>query len=325
MEKAFSAAAKDLGDQIVSDIKDQFVSRLADLDWMDEEVKKLAADKVNAIIQKIGYPTKSPNITDPAALQEFYSGLVITDAFFNNTLSITRLGVNQSWSALGKPTDRDDWGMTAPTVNAYYNPPGNEIVFPAGIMQFPGFGAELPKYINYGAFGAVAGHELSHAFDNNGRHYDVHGNMSDWWTNSTVAAFEARAECFVGEYGNFTAAAAGPDGAALHVNGRATLGENIADAGGLSASYSAWLRRRQSYPDLDLPGLSDEFSQEQLFYVSYGNFWCSKYTQSALTRAIYTDEHAPAFARIEGAAMMNSRGFREAFDCPAKEPVCELW
>ncbi|KAH8907243.1 zincin [Coniochaeta sp. PMI_546] len=323
VEKAFSAAAKDLGDQIVSDIKEQFISRLADLDWMDDEVKKLAADKVNAIIQKIGYPTKSPNIMDPAALQEHYAGLTITDAFFNNSLSITSLTVNQSWSQLGKPTDKDSWGMTAPTVNAYYNPPGNEIVFPAGIMQFPGFGAELPKYINYGAFGAVAGHELSHAFDNNGRHYDVHGNMSDWWTNNTVAEFEKRAECFVKEYSNFTAA--GTNGTTLHVNGRATLGENIADAGGLSASYSAWVKRRQSYPDLDLPGLSDVFSQEQLFYMSYGNFWCSKYTQSALTRSIYTDEHSPAFARIEGTAMMNSRGFREAFNCPAKEPVCELW
>lgn len=260
---------------------------------------------------------------DPATLQEYYAGLIITDTFFNNSLSMDHLSVNQSWSQLGKPTDRDAFGMTAHTVNAYYNPPGNEIVFPAGIMQFPSFGAELPKYINYGAFGAVVGHELSHAFDNNGRHYDVHGNMTDWWTNSTVAAFEERAACFVEEYSNFTAP--GPNGATLHVNGRATLGENIADAGGLSASYSAWLKRRQSYPDLDLPGLSDVFSQEQLFYMSYGGFWCAKYTQSALARSIYTDEHSPAFARIEGAAMMNSRGFREAFNCPAKEPVCELW
>ncbi|KAB5582760.1 hypothetical protein GE09DRAFT_1076327 [Coniochaeta sp. 2T2.1] len=323
VEKAFSADAKDLGDTIVSDIKEQFISRLADLEWMDDEVKKLAADKVKAIIQKIGYPTNSPNITDAAALKEYYASLTITDSFFNNSLSINAMAVNQSWSQLGKPTDRGAWGMTAPTVNAYYNPPGNEIVFPAGIMQFPVFGAGLPKYINYGAFGAVAGHELSHAFDNNGRHYDVTGNMTDWWTNGTVAAFETRAECFVKEYGNFTAA--GPNGETLHVNGRATLGENIADAGGLSAAYSAWVKRRQSYPDLDLPGLSDDFSQEQLFYLSYGNFWCSKYTQSALTRAVYTDEHSPAFARIEGTAMMNSRGFREAFNCPVKEPVCELW
>lgn len=256
-------------------------------------------------------------------MKDYYAGLTIGDAYFNNTMAMWRWSVVQEFSRLGKQTDRDLWDMTASTVNAYYNPPGNEIVFPAAIMQFPAFGSELPKYVNYGAFGAVAGHELSHAFDNNGRHYDVHGNLSDWWTNHTNEGFESRAECFVKEYGNMTAV--GANGTVLHINGRATLGENIADAGGLSASFSAWQKRRQGYPDLDLPGLSDEFSQEQLFYISYGNFWCSKYTQSALTRSIFTDEHSPAFARIEGTAMMNSRGFREAFSCPNKEPVCELW
>lgn len=149
--------------------------------------------------------------------------------------------------------------MTAPTVNAYYNPAGNEIVFPAGIMQFPVFGSELPNYINYGAFGAVAGHELSHAFDNNGRHYDVHGNLTDWWTEHTVEGFETRAECFVDEYSNFTVA--GPNGTTLHVKGRQTLGENIADAGGLSAAFNVWKKRQQGSPNLDLPGL-DFFSQE---------------------------------------------------------------
>lgn len=322
VEKAFSAKAKDLGDQIVSDIKEQFISRIDSLDWMDKEVKKLASDKVNAIIQKIGYPTNSPNIMDPHGLKDYYAGLNITNVFFDNVMSISRWRVNQSWRQLGKPVDKNEWGMTAPTVNAYYDPAGNEIVFPAGIMQFPVFGSELPQYINYGAFGAVAGHELSHAFDNNGRHYDVNGNLTDWWTQHTVEEFEARAECFVKEYSNFTAI--GPNGATLHVNGRQTLGENIADAGGLSAAFSIWQKRRQEYPDLDLPGL-DFFSQEQLFYVSYGNFWCSKYSQQALARTIYTNVHSPNFARIEGAAMLNSRGFREAFNCPVKEPVCELW
>ncbi|KAK1772594.1 zincin [Phialemonium atrogriseum] len=322
VEAAFSAKAKDLGNQIVSDIKEQFTARIKTLDWMDDEVKKLAIDKVNAIVQKIGYPENSPNITDPAILRDYYAGLNIGDEYFANGLSVSRWSVNQSWSELGKPTDREQWGMTAPTVNAYYNPAGNEIVFPAGIMQFPVFGSELPNYINYGAFGAVAGHELSHAFDNNGRHYDVHGNLTDWWTEHTVEGFEARAECFVDEYSNFTVA--GPNGTTLHVKGRQTLGENIADAGGLSAAFNVWKKRQQGSPDLDLPGL-DFFSQEQLFYISYGNFWCSKYSEQALTRTIYTDEHSPNFARIQGAAMLNSRGFREAFNCPVKEPVCELW
>jgi endothelin-converting enzyme len=267
---------------------------------------------------------QSPNVTDPASLRDYYTGLSISDAYFDNSMSISRWAVNQSWSALGRPVDRNEWGMTPPTVNAYYNPAGNEIVFPAGIMQYPAFGGELPQYMNYGAFGAVAGHELSHAFDNNGKNYDPSGNFTDvpWWTNKTLQAFETRAECFVNEYSNFTAS--GVNGTTLHVNGRQTLGENIADAGGLSASFSAWQQRRQDYPDLDLPGL-DDFSQEQLFYISFGNFWCSKYTPNALTSRIRTDEHSPDWARIMGPAMMNSRGFRDAFSCPAKEPVCELW
>lgn len=141
----------------MSDIKEQFISKIDTLDWMDQEVKKLAVDKVNAIVQKIGYPTQSPNITDPASLRDYYAGLNITDAYFDNAMSISRWSVNQSWAALGKPVDRNKWGMTPPTVNAYYNPAGNEIVFPAGIMQFPAFGGQLPQFLNYGAFGSVAG------------------------------------------------------------------------------------------------------------------------------------------------------------------------
>lgn len=203
---------------------------------------------------------------DPPSLRDFYADLNISDTYFSNVLSASRSSVNESWDQLGKSTDRDQWGMTASTVNAYYNPAGNEIVFPAGIMQFPVFGSDLPNYMNYGAFGAVAGHELSHAFDNNGRHYDVHGNLTDWWTNNTVEGFEARAECFVDEYSNFTAA--GPNGTTLHVNGRLTLGENIADAGGLSASFNVWKKRQQESPDLHLPGL-DFFSLEvRIFQVN---------------------------------------------------------
>jgi endothelin-converting enzyme len=203
---------------------------------------------------------------DPTALRDYYSSLNISDKYFDNIVSVDRWSVEKSWNQLGKPTNRDEWGMTAPTVNAYYNPSGNEIVFPAGIMQFPVFGSDLPNYMNYGAFGAVAGHELSHAFDNNGRHYDVNGNLTDWWTNHTVEGFEDRAQCFVDEYSNFTVA--GPNGTTLHVNGKLTLGENIADAGGLSAAFDVWKRGQEETPDLHLPGL-DFFTQEvRIFNVN---------------------------------------------------------
>lgn len=186
--------------------------------------------------------------------------------------------------------------MTAPTVNAYYNPPGNEIVFPAGIMQSPAFyGPSAPLYLAYGAFGAVSGHELSHAFDSTGRHYDENGNYTDWWDPKTVKAFEERAQCFVDQYSKFPVQ--GPGDKVLHVNGRLTLGENIADAGGLTASFHAWKKHDEAKSDAHLPGLT-AFSKEQLFFISYGNWWCSKTTKEAAEKAIYSDPHAPKSARI---------------------------
>jgi endothelin-converting enzyme len=167
----------------------------------------------------------------------------------------------------------------------------------------------------------VSGHELSHAFDSTGRHYDQNGNYTDWWTEHTVENFKSRAECFVNQYSNFTVE--GADGKPLHVNGRLTLGENIADAGGVSAAFAAWKIRAAEKPNKDLPGLG-YFSQEQLFFVSYANWWCGASKKEAAINRIYTDPHAPKWARILG-TMANSRDFKESFQCKAKKPVCELW
>lgn len=326
------------GDQIVSDIKDTFIEKLKATTWMDKHVVNLAIDKVHKIVQKIGYPTKvrlaheklyyysnklqSPDIMDPSSLLNYYRSVDITSStFFKNALSMNRFGVAEEWSSLGKPVDRDQWGMTVPTVNAYYNPPGNEIVFPAGIMQFPVFDVEVPQYLSYGAFGSVSGHELSHAFDSTGRHYDQNGNYTDWWTNSTVAGFQDRADCFVEQYHNYSIP--GPDGKPLHVNGKLTLGENIADAGGITAAFAAWKKRQAQTPNKNLPGL-DFFTQDQLFFVSYANWWCGKSRKETAISRIYTDPHAPKWARILG-TMANSRDFKKSFNCPTKKPVCELW
>lgn len=322
VEKAFSAEAKDFGDTIITDIKTEFAKKLNAADWMDDDTTKKAVEKVHNIVQKIGYPTKSPDIMDPSTLENYYKSVNISsDTFFNNALAMRRFSVDDEWSALGKPVDRDQWGMTVPTVNAYYNPPGNEIVFPAGIMQFPVFDVNVPAYMSYGAFGSVAGHELSHAFDSTGRHYDQNGNYTDWWSDSTIKAFKEKTDCFVSQYGNFTVP--GPDDKPLHVNGRLTLGENIADAGGLSASFQAWKRRAAEKPNKDLPGLR-HFTQDQLFFVSYSNWWCGKTRKDTAINRIYTDPHAPKWARILG-TMANSREFRESFQCKTKEPTCQLW
>lgn len=325
VEKAFSAEAKDFGDQIVSDIKDMFIEKLKATTWMDPSVVDLGIEKVHKIVQKIGYPSKSPDIMDPKSLHNYYDSVKVSEStYFKNSLDMRRFEIARGWSSLGKPVDREEWGMTVPTVNAYYNPPGNEIVFPAGIMQFPVFDVAVPQYLSYGAFGAVSGHELSHAFDSTGRHYDQNGNYTDWWTPSTVAAFKERAQCFIDQYGNYSIP--GPDDKPLYVNGKLTLGENIADAGGLSASYAAWKRRQGESNDKNqnLPGLSEHFSQDQLFFVSYANWWCGKSTKETAISRLYTDPHAPKWARVLG-TMANSREFKKAFSCKEKEPVCELW
>ena len=186
--------------------------------------------------------------------------------------------------------------MTADTVNAYYNPPGNEIVFPAGIMQKPVFyDPSVPQYLSYGAFGAISGHELSHAFDSTGRHYDERGNYTDWWNNATVDAFIQKAQCFVEQYEEFTVP--NPHGEDLHVNGRLTLGENIADAGGLNAAFKAWKAKEKKQRGQLLPGLQ-EFSKEQLFFVNYANWWCGKARPERAVELVFRDAHAPAWARI---------------------------
>ncbi|KAM0275049.1 hypothetical protein ACHAQH_007610 [Verticillium albo-atrum] len=322
VEKAFSPEAKEFGDTIIKDIKSEFTNKLKATEWMDDETTGKAINKVHNIIQKIGYPTSSPDITNAKELRAYYDKVDVSASdFFANGLSVRAFDTAREWAALGKPVDRNEWGMSVPTVNAYYNPPGNEIVFPAGIMQFPVFDVDAPAYMSYGAFGSVAGHELSHAFDSTGRHYDENGNFTDWWTDDTVKAFKKRTECFVDQYANYTIE--GPDGKPLHVNGRLTLGENIADAGGLSASFQAWQRRAKEAPNKNLPGL-EHFTQEQLFFVTYSNWWCGKSRKDTAVNRIYTDPHAPKWARILG-TMANSREFRESFQCKVKEPTCELW
>ncbi len=329
VEVAFSAAAKDFGNQIISDIKKAYLEKFTGLTWMDDATKKVAIEKVNNIDQKVGYPAASPNIMDPEDLQKYYEPINITNSYFENAVSSDRFLDKRVWSSLGKPTDMKEWSMMASTVNAYYNPPHNEIVFPAAIMQLPLFSVDLPSYISYGAFGAVAGHELSHAFDNNGRHFDVRGRLNDWWTNETVAAFEKRTQCIVDEFNNFTVI--GKDGP-IHVKGRQTLGENIADSGGISAAWLAWKDRLAAAStgttgarvgELGLPGL-EHFTHEQLFFVSYGNAWCSKFRPAMMTSRVLGDVHSPDPIRALG-TVANSRGFREAFNCPVKEPTCELW
>jgi endothelin-converting enzyme len=275
------------------------------------------------IVQKVGYQTKSPDTVDPESVNKYYTALNITptSTHFQNGREYSRFNKDKSWKQLLKPVDRDDWSMTAPTVNAYYNPSGNEIVFPAGIMQLPVFQADLPEYANYGAFGAVAGHELSHAFDNHGSNFNERGILQNWWDNHTRSNFDKKTECFVDQYSKYTVL--GPGDEVLNVNGKLTLGENIADAGGLTASYRAWKLREKETPNPKLPGL-EHFTNDQMFFLGYSAWWCSKVRPAQRQSYIFTDVHSPADKRIIGTTA-NSEAFREAFNCPAKKATCELW
>jgi endothelin-converting enzyme len=188
-------------------------------------------------------------------------------------------------------------------------------------LQLPCFSPALPEYVSYGAFGSVAGHELTHGFDNSGSKYDETGTFVDWWDNSTLSNFRKRAQCFVDQYSKYTIS--GVDGAPVHINGKLTQGENIADAGGLASSFAAWQKREKENPGELLPGL-ERYSKEQMFYISYGNWRCGKIRAAQAVKSVYTDPHTPIGTREIG-ALANSRGFREAFNCPVKKPTCELW
>jgi endothelin-converting enzyme len=274
-------------------------------------------------MQKIGYSTKSPNDASPKDLADFYQNLTVTKSYWDNGISVLQFATDRSWRELLKPTDRFKWEMTATTVNAYYNPSFNEIVFPAGIMQPPIFSGELPEYTAYGGFGAIAGHELTHGFDDTGAKYDTEGRLKDWWDNSTVSNFESKTQCFAKQYGAYSIQ--GPDGDKIPLNGKLTLGENIADAGGLNAAFRAWKGRESvtGRPDAGLPGL-EEFSNEQLFFLAYANTWCDKTRPAALMGLVLQDPHSPSPWRIVGTTA-NSPDFKKAFSCPAKKANCDLW
>jgi len=330
----FAGDTKERADEFIASIKDAFVERLPELNWIDDETREKAIEKVDTLAQKVGYPTSSPNILSPVSLAEYYESLtVLADDHFGNQLSADKWAANQMWKKLGTRVDREQWFMNPQTVNAYYNPTTNEIAFPAGILQPPFFGSANPEYLNYGGIGVIVGHELTHGFDNNGRQYDARGKLTQWWSNDTVKNFESRAQCFIDQYSNFTVP--NPNGdEKVHVNGRLTLGENLADNGGLRESYMAWRKRfdedveEEKLNNVVLPGLED-LSREKLFFINFGRSWCNKIRPESSLERIRTDPHSPARWRVNG-AIQNSRLFAETFNCPVgsamnPENKCELW
>ncbi len=292
--KYFPPDAKKKADELVSNLMAVYKDRITHLDWMSDETKKKAVEKLGTIIRKIGYPDKWKD----------YAGLQITrESFFKNILNATAWNYNYMISKVGKPVDRTEWGMTPPTVNAYYNPSNNEIVFPAGILQPPFFDAKADDAVNYGAIGAVIGHEMTHGFDDEGRNYDSKGNLTNWWTSEDSAKFDAKAKMIVKQFGNYTVLDT------LHVNGELTLGENIADLGGITIAHAAFKLTEQGKSNDKIDG----FTPDQRFFLGFARIWASNIRPEAAAQRIIVDPHSPSMYRVNG-PLSNLPEFYSAFD-----------
>uniref|UniRef100_A0AAY4EI37 endothelin-converting enzyme 1 n=1 Tax=Denticeps clupeoides TaxID=299321 RepID=A0AAY4EI37_9TELE len=306
-------------EEMINEIRAAFKDSLDNLGWMDKQTRQAAKDKADAIYDMIGFPEF---ILDPKELNDVYDGYDVSDDnFFQNMLNFYNFSARVMADQLRKPPNKDQWSMTPPTVNAYYMPTKNDIVFPAGILQAPFYAHDHPKALNFGGIGVVMGHELTHAFDDQGREYDKDGNLRPWWQNSSVEAFKNRTECMVDQYNQYTINGE-------HINGKQTLGENIADNGGLKAAYHAYKSWVQRYgEEKRLPAVN--LTNDQLFFVGFSQVWCSVRTPESAHEGLMTDSHSPPKYRVIG-TLSNSPEFAEHFQCPLGTPMnsghrCEVW
>ncbi|WP_316811201.1 M13 family metallopeptidase [Pedobacter heparinus] len=293
VEKHFPAAAKERMVKLVANLLKAYEVSIQELDWMSPETKKQALIKISKFTPKIGYPDKWRD----------YSALKVSRGdLYGNNVRATEFEYNRTINKLGKPVDRTEWGMNPQTVNAYYNPPMNEIVFPAAILQPPFFDRNADDAVNYGGIGAVIGHEVGHGFDDQGSTFDGDGVMRNWWTKKDKEEFKKRTNALVAQYNAFKVF---PD---LHVNGDFTLGENIGDLGGLSIALKAYKASLNGKP----APVMDGFSGEQRVFIGWGQAWLNKATEEALRTQVGTDPHAPAKFRVNG-VVRNIPEFYTAF------------
>ncbi|KAK1129755.1 hypothetical protein K0M31_019467 [Melipona bicolor] len=319
VREVFHGKSKPMAEKMIDQVRKAFTKNLKNLDWMDAETRRAAEEKANAITDMVGFPNF---ILKPNELDERYSDLTIKkNEYFQNNIRVNKYNLRKNLEKLDQPVNKTTWIMTPPTVNAYYWPTKNQMVFPAGILQSPFYDIENPNSLNFGGIGVVMGHELTHAFDDQGREYDLHGNLNQWWNNATIERFKNRTECFVEQYSKF-----GIHG--QHVDGRQTLGENIADNGGLKAAFHAYLSTPKSYKDqLPLPGLN--LTHRQLFFLNFAQVWCSSVMSEAIALQIKKDSHCPPKYRVIG-SLSNLPEFATEFNCPEgsrMNPVhkCEVW
>ncbi|MBU8897607.1 M13 family peptidase [Corallococcus sp. H22C18031201] len=314
--RTFGADGKATTSDMVGQIEKSFERNLDTLSWMDAETKAKALEKVQKITNKIGYPD----------VWRSYEGLKLDRAsFLQSYLATEAFEQARQLRKAGKPVDRAEWLMSPPTVNAYYNPATNEIVFPAGILQPPFFNREASAPVNFGAMGMVVGHEITHGFDDEGRLFDADGNLKQWWTDASDKAFRERVACVQRQYDGYTAV---DD---VKVNGKLTLGENVADLGGLKLSFAAMQAYLAAHPEKASEAQAYRFSPAQQFFLGYAQSWCSKIRDAAARQRALTDSHSPAFLRVNG-PVTNLQQFQQAFSCQAGAKMvapaanrCEVW
>ena len=295
VEKHFKPEAKARMVELVGNLMKVYEKRITALDWMSPETKTKALGKLSTFVRKIGYPDKWQDYT-PLSIDR-------SKSYLDNVIAAQKFAFNDNMSRIGQPVDKTRWGMTPPTVNAYYNPTQNEIVFPAGILQFPFFNNDADDAFNYGGIGAVIGHEISHGFDDQGRKFDLNGNLTDWWTADDAAKFTVKTDMVVDQFNNYKVLDT------MRVNGKLTLGENIADLGGLAVAYEAF----NTYsPQAKSNQKIDGFTPNQRFFLSWAQVWRSKYRDEAQANQIMTDPHAPGKFRCNG-PLTNMPEFYEAF------------
>jgi putative endopeptidase len=300
----FPPEAKKRALELVNNLKEALADRIKSLEWMDEATKQEALKKLAAMGVKIGYPDKW---LDYSLLQ------IDRGPFVLNAIRAEKFETARDLSKIGKPVDPTDWGMTPPTVNAYYNPNMNEIVFPAGILQPPFFYANADDAVNYGGIGAVIGHEMTHGFDDRGRQYDQVGNLRDWWSPQSAAEFKKRAQAIINQFNEYEPLPG------LHVNGELTQGENIADLGGVKLAYAALQKALAKHPE-ERGQKIDGFTPEQRFFLSYATIWKSKQRDEDLKLRLNTDPHSPARYRVDG-PLSNLPEFQQAFNIPDGSPM----
>jgi putative endopeptidase len=301
VERAFPPATKDSADEMIENLRQAVRTRLEGLEWMTDETKNRALQKLETFNSKIGYPDTWRD----------YSNLEIgLDSYVDNVRAANVFEVQRNLDKIGKPIDREEWGMPPQMINAYYNPVMNEIVFPAAIMQPPFFDGEMDDAVNYGAMGGVIGHEFMHGFDDQGSKFDAMGNMKNWWTDEDRSRFEERTAKLVAQYNGFVAV---DD---LHVNGELTLGENIGDLAGVTMAYYALQDALQQ----GNPGEIDGFTPEQRFFLSWAQAWRLNYRDEALKLQVNTNPHSPGRFRVNG-PLSNMPEFAAAFDCGPEDPM----